>query len=94
MRGYRTIAVHGNKPKRTEVVAPTIQVAAASFIVERGWGKAPQAVNLNVQQNAADRDPAQEEREALEFVRSQINSIAARIEKRGDTEVVDIDPSE
>lgn len=78
-----------NSKNEKTTAPPTVQLAAAMFIVERGWGKAPQAIFVNPGQEPSEA-AANEEAEALEFIESRLASIRLRLGNKLNTEVVDV----
>ena len=85
MQGFRTVkSKSDDKKPRTEPVTASVQIYAAITILERAWGKAPQALHV---QNDTTITVAADETSVLEKIRSRIDGIAARIGADADLEL-------
>jgi hypothetical protein len=72
---------------KTGKVSPALQLHAAITILERGWGRPAQAVQVTGNQTVSDDEMT--EQEALDFIRNSINSIAARIDHEKTAQLIE-----
>jgi len=100
MRGYQVVPVTvkgvGKKPDTEKLVkvpvTGAVQLAAIGMLLERAWGKAPQALDVNLR-NQTPEDESNET-DALETIRRSLAGIAARVGAGVGAEVIDLEPSE
>ena len=85
VKGFEPVEVKEGKKTVTKLVeieyaaAPALQLQAAEMMLERGWGRPPQALHISDEREELNEVT---EVQALEVLRSRIASIASRMEER------------
>jgi hypothetical protein len=75
-----TIPVKDGEEPKPVIVAASTQLAAAEAILDRGFGRPPQAVEIA----GKDGGPVITENTAYDIIRSRLDSIAERLAEGGD----------
>jgi hypothetical protein len=81
MRGVITVEV--NEKEVEVVVPPMAQLTAASAILDRGYGRPPQALELMGNDGGAIQTEETEESNALEIIKSRLAVIRERLREEG-----------
>ena len=75
MRGKLVLQVDGDGPPKMLPIGASTQLAAAEALLDRGYGKPPQAVEIA----GKDGGPVVTENSAYDLIRSRLDGIAERL---------------
>lgn len=92
MDGYQVLEIpdkNGTVKRHVRPISAPLQLAACVTVLERAWGKAPQALHIRNE----TPDEIDDEKGLLEAIQSRLNGIAARIGAAGILEFTDIEPA-